>query len=320
MYKTFSALRELDRNYTSYTMWPEKLSGAIDELLDQELLIETNAGTLVAMAVGKAINYSCLLPESVVFLLKYVISKIDRLVQYLPSTENSGDMSRLPYAIFSACLSSPEFFSFKGKPTTRRLPWPLEKLSLFDADIYLDDLPEPQWRADKTPINAAKIGSDWINGHEISSLEKWHPELSAGSLLGMFRDLTWILQGFAPVIAAVTDPTNPMGRESKLFQGAEYKIELLRKLPRIIRRLSYRVAEGLPDDVLWMKSLNVPGEPFRLSREEILSLRKLGYSMPEQVMLSSPEASEARIQAFSKVKPVPQAKANWLRDVCRNWK
>jgi helicase len=69
-----------------------------------------------------------------------------------------------------------------------------------------------------------------------------------------------------------------------------------------------------------MTSLNIPNAAFRLSRHEIIALRKLGYSIPERVMLSSPEANEARLKAFAKVKPAPQAKANWLRDGCRNWK
>jgi helicase len=37
-------------------------------------------------------------------------------------------------------------------------------------------------------------------------------------------------------------------------------------------------------------------------------------------MLSEPAADAARIAAFAKVKPAPQAKSNWLRDACRDWK
>jgi helicase len=41
---------------------------------------------------------------------------------------------------------------------------------------------------------------------------------------------------------------------------------------------------------------------------------------PEVVMLSSLEASAIRLKVFEKSKPSPHAKANWLRDACRDWK
>ncbi len=37
-------------------------------------------------------------------------------------------------------------------------------------------------------------------------------------------------------------------------------------------------------------------------------------------MLGSKEADAARVAAFVKAKPSPQAKANWFRDACREWK
>jgi len=69
-----------------------------------------------------------------------------------------------------------------------------------------------------------------------------------------------------------------------------------------------------------MAGSNQPGAPFRLNRTEILNLRASGYSKPELVMLGSAEADQVRQLAFAKVKPAPQAKANWLRDACRDWK
>ncbi|BCM26201.1 hypothetical protein ZMTM_24600 [Methyloradius palustris] len=80
------------------------------------------------------------------------------------------------------------------------------------------------------------------------------------------------------------------------------------------------MSEGLPDDVLWMTSLNQPGAGFRLNRSEILALRASNYSTPEQVMLGSADADAMRVAIFGKAKPSPQAKANWLRDACRDWK
>jgi helicase len=69
-----------------------------------------------------------------------------------------------------------------------------------------------------------------------------------------------------------------------------------------------------------MNSLNLPGSIFRIQRSEILTLRALGFSSPQVLMLSTPEADIARASAFSKAKPAPQVKSNWLRDSVRAWK
>ena len=317
---TLSALREQDRNSTNFLRWPTQLSTAIDELLNEGLLIETSTGALSVTPVGKAIGYSGLLPETGIFLLNYVVDKAERLVQYLPKSDNSGDMYRFAYLLFCACFYSPEFRPYKGKPASRFLPWPLDKARLIDADIFRDDLPEPVWYADIFPINAAKLSMDWVDGAEITKLEKSLPSLSAGMLGEMFRNLVWALQGFSAIIAASADLSVHNSCRPKVLRNADDKIELLRKLPRVIQRLGIRVAEGLPDDALWLTSLNIPNAAFRLSRHEIIALRRFGYSTPEQVMLSSPEAGDARMKVFAKVKPAPQAKANWLRDACRDWK
>lgn len=317
---TLSALREQDRNSTNFSRWPKLLSAAIDELLDEALLIETSTGTLSVTPVGKAIGFSGLLPETGVFLLNYIVDKVERLVQYLPKPDSPGDMYRFTYLLFCSCFSSPEFRPYKGKPASRFLPWPLDKSRLFVADIYCEDLPEPVWYADVFPINAAKLSMDWVDGDEIAKLEKNLPSLSAGMLGEMFRNLVWALQGFSAIITASADSSVHNSSRPKVLRNADDKIELLRKFPRVIQRLVIRVAEGLPDDTLWMTSLNIPTAAFMLSRHEIIALRKLGYSKPEHIMLGSPEADETRIKVFAKAKPAPQAKANWLRDACRDWK
>ncbi|MGZ8195180.1 MAG: DEAD/DEAH box helicase [Methylosarcina sp.] len=317
---TLSALREQDRNSTNFSRWPTQLSAAIDELLDEGLLIQTSTGTISVTPVGKAIGFSGLLPETGIFLLNYVVAKSERLVQYLPKPDNPGDMYRFAYLLFCSCFSSPEFRPYKGKPASRFLPWPLDKERLFNADIYRDDLPEPIWYADIFPVNGAKLSMDWVEGAEIVKLEKSLPYLSAGMLREMFRNLVWALQGFSAIITASADLTVHNSCRPKVLRNADDKIELLKKLPRVIQRLSVRVAEGLPDDALWLTSLNTPDANFRLFRHEIILLRKLGYSTPEYVVLNTPEAKEARLKAFAKVKPTPHNKANWLQEACRDWK
>lgn len=317
---TFSGLREQDRNSAGFATWPVLLATAIDELVKQVFLVETGAGKLVATEVGRAIAHSGLLPETGVFLLEYATRKVNDLAQLLPTHENAGDLYRLSLLLFCACFSSPEFRPFNGRSPTRFLPWPLGRQILFDAEPYRNDLPEPVWHADLPPINAAKLSIDWIEGGELRALEAALPQLSAGMLRDMYRNLVWVLQGFAAILAAAADKRTPLLSKPSMLAGAGVRIDLLGKLPRFARRLSFRVAEGLPDDVLWMPGISHPGAEFRLSRSEILSLRALGFSKPEQIMLGSPEANKVRLVALGKAKPAPQAKANWLRDACRTWK
>lgn len=317
---TFSALREEDRNAALFARWPSLLSEAIDELVNEGLLIRTATGQLSATPVGKAIGHSGLLPETGVFLLNYVADKSQKMISCLPDKTTPGDIHQLAFLLFSACFSSPEFRSQNGKMPTRNLPYQLEKGHLFDPDIYKDDLAEPVWQADIAPINAAKLCLDWMDGVELYKLERELPDLSAGDLLGMYRNLVWALQGLASIITSASDPRVPVSMRPECLRASNIELEVLAKLPRVIRRLSFRVSEGLPDNILWMTYLNTPTATYRLTRNEILSLRANGISTPEQLMLGSNEADTARVSAFEKAKPAPQAKANWARDACRDWK
>lgn len=319
---TLSGQREAHDNVKAYDTWPKQLETAVDELVDQVFLFETKAGKLVATPVGRAVAQSGLLPETGTFLLEYASQKADSLVRYLPTSSNTGDLYRLNFLFCCACLSSPEFRPSRNKPPTRFLPWQCGKGFLFNADVYRHDLPEPVWRADVAPINASQLGLDWVEGAELKLLESKLPNLTAGVLRELYRNLAWVLQGFAVILASVADKSISTESKPRIFggPGGEAILASLAKLPRLIRRLSFRVCEGLPDDVLWIIGLNRAGGEYRLSRSEILTLWKRELRKPEQVMLSSGPANEARLAAFAKAKPAPQAKANWLRDACRDWK
>lgn len=317
---TLSALREQDRNQTKFAQWPKRLSAAIDGLVTDGLLIQTTSGKLAATPVGKAVGHSGLLPETSVFLLRYLAEKTDVLTQCLPAANSKGNVAKLTFLLFNACLSSPEFRPFDGVRPTRFLPYPLDKATLFDADIYKADLIEPVWQADKMPVNGAKLCCDWIDGGEFRTLERTLPYLSAGMLLELFRNLAWMLQGLSAIVTAAADRRVDDAMRPTVLKGKGINLESLATLPRLIRRFGYRVNEGLPDDVLWMTSLNQPGSALRLTRTDILGLRKIGYSTPERVMLGTSDADTARATVFAKAKPTPQAKANWLRDTCRDWK
>jgi helicase len=317
---TFSGLREQDRNATAFATWPAGLMGAVDELVGQVLVLETASGKLVATAVGRAVAQSGLLPETGMFMLAYANRRGSELVKLLPTSTSVGEPGKLNFLLACVCFSSPEFRTTNKKQPTRRLPWPLEKPTLFDADPYRDDLPEPVWQADVAPINAAKLAVDWIEGAEYRQLEANADKLTAGDLRDMYRNLSWTLQGFAGILAAAADKRDPMSSKPPILSSGAVALDTLGKLPRVARRLSFRVGEGLPEEVLWMIGLNRAGPGFKLTRSEMLSLRGQGCIRPEQVMLSQPGADAVRVAAFAKVKPSPQAKSNWLRDACRDWK
>ena len=317
---TFSGLREQDRNATAFAIWPKRLVDAVDELVGQVFLLETTSGKLVATAVGRAVAQSGLLPETGMFLLEYAHRRGAELVKLLPTIEAPGDLYKLNFLLSCACFASPEFRTTNKKPPTRFLPWPIEKPTLFDADPYRADLPEPVWHADVAPINAAKLSMDWIEGAEYRQLESATQGLTAGTLRDMYRNLGWTLQGFAAILTAASDKRDPLSSKPPVLATTGGDMAALGKLPRVARRLSFRIGEGLPEDVLWMIGLNRPGPGFKLTRNEILNLRGQGYVKPEQVMLSEPSADLVRTTAFAKAKPAPQAKSNWLRDACRDWK
>lgn len=317
---TFSALRESDRNAEAFERWPAQITTAIDSLVASGLVIATSKGLLSATPVGKAIGQSGLLPETGVFLVNYLAAHASYLVSLLPAPGIPGDTLQLSFLLFSACLSSPEFRPQDGVAQTRFLPYPIQDRTLYNADPYAEHLAERVWHADPMPISAAWLSREWIEGAEIRQLEGTLPALSAGMLRDMYRNLSWALQGLASITAAAADKRIPHSSRPESLRIADDSIIVLAKLTRAIRRLSFRVQEGLPDDVLWLTGLCPPGAPYRLARHEILALRAGGLATPEALMLGSKEADVGRTNAFSKVKPDPVAKANWVRDACRQWK
>jgi helicase len=318
--RTFSALREQERDGTAFKQWTKHITEAVEGLLNAGLLIRTKAGALVSTPVGRAVGQSGLLPETGVYLLTYISKKAETLNRLLPRRDSRGDIIKLAFLLFCACFSAPEFRPYNRRQPTRFLPFPLSSEILFDAEAYIDDLPDPIWRADPIPINAAKLSLDWMEGVELRDLESALPQLRAGMLRDMYRNLVWALQGLASITAAAADARTPTSSRPKVLHSTDINLDKIRVLPRFIRRLSYRIAEGLPDDVLWMSGLNKPKKEFSISRSEILNLRRLGYVTPEKIMLGSTEADKVRIKVFERAKPSPKKKAYWLRDTCRNWK
>ncbi|NYE26125.1 hypothetical protein FHW18_004552 [Pigmentiphaga litoralis] len=129
-----------------------------------------------------------------------------------------------------------------------------------------------------------------------------------------------VLQGMAEIGSAACDARIPKSNRPAALRLEDSTLKLSARLPRAIKRLFYRLTEGLPDNVLWMVGLCTPGSPYLLRREEILALNAAGLTSPEALMQGSADADAARTTALIGVKAGLQAKANWLRDACRIWK
>jgi helicase len=317
---TLSGLREEDRNTAAFSTWSSRLGESIDYLKQEVLLIEANSGRLAATPLGKAVAHSGLLPETGGALMRHLANQADVLPSYLPGSRRTANADKLAFLVASACFSSPEFRGGSRETRTRHLPYQLDEPYLIDADAYRTELMEPVWQADPAPVNAAKITVDWINGAELRDIENSLEALRAGSLRDMFRNVCWVLSGVASVIEAATDARTPSALQPRYLAIPTSQLANLRKLPRYLRRLALRVAEGLPDDVLWMTWLNNREATFRLTRGEILALRSRGLSSLDEVMQGTPEADRVRLAVFDAVRPSPHAKANWLRDASRQWK
>lgn len=315
--QTLSAIREQSGNAKSFAMWPEKLLDAVARLIEDGFLVADSLGGLVATQAGKAVGFSGLQPATSTYLLDYLAAKAAALSVYLPSAGQPGQVEKLAFSLFHACLSSPEL---SGKTRTRPIPYQIDQSKqLFNPSGFTQDLVEPVWQANMVAVNAAKMAVDWTNGESLRNLENTFRTLGAGAIMEMFKNLSWVMQGMAGIVsAAADDRVMPELRPKCLRHHSDLKS--LSKLAHTISRLALRLSEGLPDDVLWMNSLNLPGTIFKIQRSEILTLRTLGYPSPEMLMLSTPEADVARATAFSKAKPAPQVKSNWLRDSVRAWK
>ena len=207
-----------------------------------------------------------------------------------------------------------------GRPPTRYLPYPLDKGVLVAAKDFGDAVSHAELISDLPPHNGAKLSLDWIQGETIRALEASLPDLSAGMLRDLFRDLTWTLHGMAAISMAAADARLLPVDRPRALQGHQGSLRALSTLPRMMRRLCSRIAEGLPDDVLWMPQIPRANPAYRLSRTEILELRANGYSAPERLMLGSADADAVRCRVFGKAKPAPKMKSSWLRDACREWK
>ncbi|HEM6615387.1 TPA: DEAD/DEAH box helicase [Yersinia enterocolitica] len=317
---SFSGLWEEDNNLRSFEKWPDIINKTIDGLVEDGLIAESSIGKLTPTPIGKSIGNSGITPRSAMYILKYIVNKIDELIDLLPTNSSNGDLDKLAFLLFSACYSSPEFVPMNGLKPCRYLPWPLSNKIYYDASRIASSLSETVWQANLSAINSSKFALDWISGNDLYSIEKNVPSLTAGMLNESIRNLIWMLQGTAKIVNSIADKNAHSSLKPKFLTGnAELSLKLS-KLPWHIRRFSARLSFGLPEDVLWMDEINTIDRTFKLTRSEILSIRKHGITSPESICLGDEKSDQIRFDVFKKIKPTPHKKANWLRDSVRHWK
>ena len=316
---SFSGQRTKAQSAERFAEWPEGLRTALDTLVAAGLVVEIGDGTLLSTPVGKSVASSGLRPVTAGVFIDHFSQRGQVLADLITYPVQHADLEKFAFLVFAAVFASPAFRPTRGMPPSRFLPWPLEHV-IYDASPYAEDLLEPNWFADPISTSSANAVVRWINGAKLSELEAMHSNLRAGMLLEMHRNLNWVLQGVESLLAAATDPRTPEPLRPASLRGQPSLLSSLRKLPRTIGRLRSRIQSGLPDDVLWMVSLNQPGEQYTLTREEMIELRARRYATPELLSLGSPDANSVRCEVFSHAQPAPQVKASWLRDRCRTWK
>ena len=317
---TFSGLREADRNPVGFAMWPSRIESAVDLLLRLGHLTRQFSGKLIATPVGKASAQSGLQPTTTDYLLSTTLALGETLASWLPGPNTVGRVDDLVFTLARICFSSPEFSDTAEARQTRWLPWPLQRVFVPGVQSRMQNFNDTRLASDADVLSASAIAADWVNGFALIELERAAPNLSAGMVRDLIRNLSWILQGLSSVLEVATDIRVPHELRPQAARIADDRLLVIRRLPRHIARLVRRLYEGLPEDVLWMLELNAPSQDFRLTRDDVLRLRGVGVTSPTQLMAGDPNADAARVAAFPRGRPSPHAKANWVRDRSRAWK
>jgi helicase len=317
---TFSGLREADRNATAFAGWPDAIEGAFQQAVLSGLLLALPDSRIVATAVGKAAAHTGLQPASCQYLLSNALRFGATLASWLPTSDWPGENDKFLFLVSRICLGCPEFVQSSGSRQTRFLPWPVRDSYIQGVNQRIGAFNDPQLGVSQEVLNCAAIACDWVEGSTFAELEARARSLSAGMIRELLRNLSWVVQGFATLLAAATDPLVPALLKPSYFQLTEDEMLVLRRLPRTLQSLIRRLNEGLPEDVLWMLELNGQNEPFRLNREEILRLRRSGLRSPTTMMVGDVVTDASRVACFPTARPSPHAKANWLRDRTRAWK
>lgn len=200
--------------------------------------------------------------------------------------QSSGDINRLDYCLINACLTSPEFSSIQR---TRFIPYGFDETTQNDlVEAYAKNLAEPTWQAYRSAANSSSLLMDWLDGVPVSLLEDQFPGVRAGSIMGLCRELTWVLSGLANILAAASKQSLSTEERPQPFRLlSPQELTDLRLLLSPIRLLQWRLAVGLPTAALWMMELRAESGERAISRGEAIELHKVGLGAFESLRRKS---------------------------------
>jgi len=268
---------------------------------------------------GKAVAKSGIQPASAVFLLSYLSQNAEELVELDRACSESelDDCDDIAFVLVAAIYGCPEYSS--SDLQRRYLPY----------QLLADPLTGPQGRlrsllvrSSVDAVNAAVLAWRWIRGSDMKHLEAVL-DIRSGVLTAMFSDAAGILRGTADILYAATSARS----EGELPTGVEpNKIPLLRNLVAAIRQVATRLEVGLPDDVVWMRTLSSEGTNFPaqrnrsalLTRRQIIELRGRGFTSPTDLL--DPGRFPELLDAIGPRSEQNRALAQAVQQATRTWR
>jgi len=311
---TLTAAREITRNRAGIDHWRDQLSQNIDGLVDTGCLVELH-GKLSVTTFGIAVAHSGLKPET-------ALAFINGLKSVGPSLVAMGQQAEddLLFVLVNAALRSPEFTVSGGKPT-RIINWrigrdgPVHNPYATRLSQLLFDQP---WVSDAGAANGALQLTEWAGGKPRNQIEKLVRGVRLGTIQTLARDVAWVLTGVSEIIFAISSPTLADESKPAALRGGGEGVAAVRRLARTLRRLAIRLVAGLPSEVLWMTELRLPGPQARLRREQVLALRREGFTRPIDLMDGSELADERRKAALGMARV--GGFGNVVRNAARLWR
>lgn len=260
---------------------------------------------------GRAVARSGLLPTSADELLGFLSNKGESLQGLMKACAESelDDCDDFAFVLMHAAFSSSEY---SNSPVQRRfLPYQLLTAPLTGPQQRLREYLFQPHQADS--INAAVLASRWIAGTQMRLLES-ALDIRSGVLNSMFADGANILRGLADVLYATTSPQAANELPTSVPAAST---PVLITLVAAIRRIATRLDFGLPDDVVWMRTLTDGGVP-AVSRNEIMLLREANFLSPEHIL--DPGRFPQLLDVFGARSNTARTNAQTLQQSVRTWR
>jgi hypothetical protein len=229
--------------------------------------------------VGRAIARSGLLPLSADELLQFVSANAHALAKLVVdcAESDSPECDDFAFVMIHAAFNCSEYGG-RALGARRYLPY----------QLAVPPLTGPQTRvaahmfatSQTDALNAAVLATRWVAGVPMRNLESVL-EIRSGVLSAMFADAANILRGTADILYALTvRPVQPSDLPTNVDPDSLHDVA---KLVWPVRRLAARLDAGLPEEVLWMTTLEDQSGTV-VNRTQIMALRGAKLSSPDHLL------------------------------------